>query len=256
MRGSLHASHVRYESLARISPRGLLLTGIVGAERGMTHVTSTSPEPRVTGSTAKIPENRPPTDLRRWLAPRPVREASRSPVQGCPVHERPASLRTRVRLNDHVSRPTSDLGEVGLDLAGRQASAATEVPVSSTRESSFLPLLDDLRFESAVAVAGHGGLHRPGVGQYGPAAGPVAGVAVIPARGVVRVMTEVVGDLALESGLQQPLGQLLQQPPSPVSCGPSAWARGLRLHGAAAGLDHEAAATGAAPPGRAGRPRP
>jgi hypothetical protein len=49
------------------------------------------------------------------------------------------------------------------------------------------------------------------------------GVATVLARRVALVITEMVGDLALRGGLQQPLGQLLQQPPSPISCRPSAW---------------------------------
>ena len=40
----------------------------------------------------------------------------------------------------------------------------------------------------------------------------VAGVAAVPACRVMAVVTEVIGELALERGLQQPLGQLLQQP--------------------------------------------
>ena len=41
---------------------------------------------------------------------------------------------------------------------------------------------------------------------------PVAGVAAVAAGRVVLVVAEMVGDLALQRGLEHPLGQLLQQP--------------------------------------------
>ena len=64
----------------------------------------------------------------------------------------------------------------------------------------------------AVAVAGHVDLDRADLGQHRLGAGAVAGVAaVLPGR-VVLVIAEVVGDLALQRGLQHPLRQLLQQP--------------------------------------------
>ena len=76
---------------------------------------------------------------------------------------------------------------------------------------ALLPLLDDLRLEGAVAVAGHGYLHRADVGRHRLGACAVAGVAAVLTRGVVLVTAEMVGDLALQGGLQQPLGQLLEQ---------------------------------------------
>ncbi|GAA2955114.1 hypothetical protein GCM10020227_22760 [Streptomyces flavovirens] len=84
--------------------------------------------------------------------------------------------------------------------------------ISSTPDRRLLPLLDDLRFEGALAVTGHGYLYRADIGQHGLATGSVAAVAAVLPRRVVLVIAEVVGDLALQGGLQEPLGQLLEQP--------------------------------------------
>ncbi|MDQ1032642.1 hypothetical protein QF035_010224 [Streptomyces umbrinus] len=62
------------------------------------------------------------------------------------------------------------------------------------------------------AVAGHGYLHRSDIGQDGLGAFAVAGVVTVLAGRVVLGIAEVVGDLALQGGLQQPLRQRLQQP--------------------------------------------
>ncbi len=104
-----------------------------------------------------------------------------------------------------------DLGQVGLDFAGGQAFGGQRDDHLVDPGQALLPLLDDLRFEGAVAVAGHGYLHRADVGQHGGASA-VAGVAAVLARRIVLVIAEVVGDLAFQGGLQEPLGQLLQQP--------------------------------------------
>jgi hypothetical protein len=102
-----------------------------------------------------------------------------------------------------------DLGQVGLDLAGRQAHGRKGDDHLVDAREPLLPLLDDLRFEGAVAVAGHCYLHGSDVGEYGLASFAVAGVAAVLADRIMLVIAELVGDLALESGLQQPLGQLL-----------------------------------------------
>ena len=105
-----------------------------------------------------------------------------------------------------------DLRQVGLDLAGGQALRGQRDDHLVDAGQALLPLLDDLRLEGAVAVAGHGYLHRADVGQHGLGAFAVAGVAAVLAGRIMLVIAEVVGDLALQGGLQQPLGQLLQQP--------------------------------------------
>ncbi|GAA3372588.1 hypothetical protein GCM10017744_104700 [Streptomyces antimycoticus] len=40
----------------------------------------------------------------------------------------------------------------------------------------------------------------------------ITAVAAVAALGIVLVVAEVIGDLALQGGLQHPLGELLQQP--------------------------------------------
>jgi hypothetical protein len=101
---------------------------------------------------------------------------------------------------------------VRLHLAGRQAHGRKGDDHLVDAREPLLPLLDDLRFEGAFAVAGHDDLHRTDVGEYGLASFAVAGVAAVLADRIVLVIAELVGDLALQGGLQQPLGQLLQQP--------------------------------------------
>ncbi|GAA1143775.1 hypothetical protein GCM10009577_79670 [Streptomyces javensis] len=107
---------------------------------------------------------------------------------------------------------TIDLRQVGLDLAGGQALRGQRDDHLIDAGQTLLPLLDNLRLEGAVAVAGHGYLHRSDIGQDCLGAFAVAGVAAVLARRVVLVIAEVVGDFTLQGGLQQPLGQLLQQP--------------------------------------------
>jgi hypothetical protein len=75
-----------------------------------------------------------------------------------------------------------------------------------------LPLRDDLRLEGGVPIAWDVDLDRTDLGQHGLDAVPVAGVPAVPARRVVAVVAEVVGDLALQRGLVQALGQLREQP--------------------------------------------
>ncbi|BCL25110.1 hypothetical protein GCM10017668_69530 [Streptomyces tuirus] len=78
-----------------------------------------------------------------------------------------------------------------------------------------LPLPDDLRLERARSVTRHLDLDRPDVGQHGLGPAPVAGVAAAPAGRIVLLIAEVIGDLAFQRRLQDPLGQLLQQPALP-----------------------------------------
>lgn len=83
--------------------------------------------------------------------------------------------------------------------------------ISSTPDRRFCRFLTILGPEAAVPVAGHGYLDRADIGQRGLGPGAVPCVAaVLPGR-VVLVIAEMVGDLAPESGLQEPLGQLLEQ---------------------------------------------
>lgn len=60
-------------------------------------------------------------------------------------------------------------------------------------------------------VAGHVDLDRADIGDHGLGPGAVAGVSGAGTGRVVLLVAEVVGDLALQGGLQDPLGQLLQE---------------------------------------------
>jgi hypothetical protein len=99
-----------------------------------------------------------------------------------------------------------------LDLAGGEAFRRQGDDQLVDPGEAFLPLGHNLGFERAVAVARHVDLHRADVGEHGLGAVSVAGVAAVSARDVVAVVAQVIGELTLERGLQQPLGQLLQQP--------------------------------------------
>jgi hypothetical protein len=104
-----------------------------------------------------------------------------------------------------------DLRQVGLHLAGREALRGQRDDQLVHPGQPPLPLRDDLRFEAAVPVAGHFNLDRPDLGQHRLRPASVAGVSAIPAVRVVLAVAEVIDELALERGLDQPLGQLGQQ---------------------------------------------
>lgn len=71
----------------------------------------------------------------------------------------------------------------------------------------------------ALEGAGHvpldPGLDGPYVGQHGLRPCPVAAVAAALALGIVFPVAGAIGDLALQSRIQHPLGQLLLQPAPP-----------------------------------------
>src|SRR6478609_3930155 len=84
---------------------------------------------------------------------------------------------------------------------------------SSTPESRRWRFFrDDLGLEGAVAVAGYLDLDRADLGQHRLRPVAVAGVPAVAARGVVAVIAQVIGDLTIQRGLHQPLGQLREQP--------------------------------------------
>lgn len=74
-----------------------------------------------------------------------------------------------------------------------------------------LALLDDLWLEAAGAVTRHRDLDGADVGQHGLGADAVAGVPAAGTGRIVLVIAKVVGDFALQSGLQHALGQLLEE---------------------------------------------
>ena len=67
-----------------------------------------------------------------------------------------------------------DLGQLGLDLAGGQALPSQRDDHLVHAGQALLPLLDDIRLEGTLAVAGHGYLHRADIGQQRLGAGAVA----------------------------------------------------------------------------------
>jgi hypothetical protein len=73
-------------------------------------------------------------------------------------------------------------------------------------------LLDQLRLERAVSVAGHRNLDRPHLGEHRLAARAIAGVLSVAAGRIMLSVAEVIIELALQRGLQHGLGQSRQQP--------------------------------------------
>jgi hypothetical protein len=104
-----------------------------------------------------------------------------------------------------------DLREVGLHLAGRETLRAQRDHQLVHPRQAPLALGDNLRLERAVAVAGDVDLDRPDLGQHRLGAVTVARVPAVSPGRVVAVVAEVVGDLALERGLDQPLRELGEQ---------------------------------------------
>src|SRR5262249_27848943 len=90
--------------------------------------------------------------------------------------------------------------------------ADSDSTISSTPVSRRLALLDDLRLEACLPIPRHLDLDRTDIGQHGLGPHPLPAVAPAGARRVVLLIAEVVGDLALQGGLQHPFGQLLEQP--------------------------------------------
>lgn len=76
------------------------------------------------------------------------------------------------RLPGHLG--SIDLGQVGLDLTGRQALRRKRDDHLVHAGQTLLPLLDDPRLEAAFPVARHCCLDRADVGQHGLGAGAVA----------------------------------------------------------------------------------
>jgi hypothetical protein len=56
---------------------------------------------------------------------------------------------------------------------------------------------DDLGLERRVDIAWHLDLHRPDLGQHRLGPDPVAGIAMVPAGGMVLVVAEMVAHLRL-----------------------------------------------------------
>jgi hypothetical protein len=118
-----------------------------------------------------------------------------------------------------------DLCQVGGDLAVGQALRGQRQHHLIDAGQAPLPLLDDLRLEGAGHVPRDTDLGRAHVGEYGLGPVPVAAVPRAFAGRIVLVMAEVIGHLPVQGRLQDPLGQLLQQPAlagqlQPLGAGP------------------------------------
>jgi hypothetical protein len=105
-----------------------------------------------------------------------------------------------------------DLGQMRGDLPVGEALRGQRQHHLVHAGQPALPLAHDLRLEGALHIAGHLDLDRPDVSQHGLRPGAIAAVPGVLPRRIVLVIAEVAGDLALQGGFQNPLGQLLQQP--------------------------------------------
>ncbi len=105
-----------------------------------------------------------------------------------------------------------DLRQMRGDLTGRQTLGGQRDHHLVHTAQTPLPLRDDPGLEAGIAVAWHVDLDRADIGEHGLGPGAVTRVTGPAAGRIVLVIAEVIGHLALERGLQQPLGQLLQHP--------------------------------------------
>jgi hypothetical protein len=122
-----------------------------------------------------------------------------------------------------------DLGQVRGDVpVGKALRGQRQHHLIHARQPA-LPLAHDVRLEAALHVPGHLDLDRPDIGQHGLRPGAVAAVAAVLPRRIVLVVPEVIGDLALQGGLQHPLVNCCSSPSAPVSCMPSLRARSTSI---------------------------
>ncbi|KDE96751.1 hypothetical protein Y900_029350 [Mycolicibacterium aromaticivorans JS19b1 = JCM 16368] len=102
------------------------------------------------------------------------------------------------------------------DLTGGQALRVQRQHDLVHAVQATLAFLDDLRLEGRCPIARHVKFDRAGgVGQHRLGAGAVADVARPRLGRVVFLIAEVLGHLLIERGLEDRLGQLLEQPVGP-----------------------------------------
>jgi hypothetical protein len=110
------------------------------------------------------------------------------------------------------ARPV-DPGEVRGDFPGGQALGAQRQHDLIGLGQPRLPLLDDVRLEDAVSVPWHVDADLAGtLGQHPLRLAPVAHVPGLAARLGVLPVPQMPGRLLVQGGLDDRLGQLLQQP--------------------------------------------
>jgi hypothetical protein len=98
------------------------------------------------------------------------------------------------------------------ELPGAPAGATDVAHVPLVGEDVLrLPLLHDLRLEGTFPVSGHLDLDRSDIVDHGLRPLPVPRVAAVLPGWIMPVIAKTVRHLTLESGLQQPLRQLLEQ---------------------------------------------
>jgi hypothetical protein len=101
------------------------------------------------------------------------------------------------------------------DLPGREALRSQREDQLVDTVQAALALADDLGLEGPVPVTGHVELDRADLGHHRLRSLPVARIRGRSAGGVVFRVAEVLIQLALERGLQHPLGQPAQQTAGP-----------------------------------------
>lgn len=92
-----------------------------------------------------------------------------------------------------------------------------------------LPLLDQLRLERPCPVPRHSDLDRPRLGDHRLRPVPVAVVLPAALGPLTGLVPQVIGELALQGGLQYPFGQLLQQAALPGELHPTGLGPGHQL---------------------------
>jgi hypothetical protein len=96
------------------------------------------------------------------------------------------------------------------DLAGRQSLCRQGQDDLIDTGQPALTLLDDLRLERGIRIPRHVDVNRPDLGEHRLGPHPVTGVAAAPPGPVMPVITQMLGHLGIQRGLQHVLRQLIQ----------------------------------------------
>jgi hypothetical protein len=117
-------------------------------------------------------------------------------------------------LGDQVGADVGaiDLAQVALDLADRQPAGIERDHLVVKADPARLALAHDLGLERPVAVPRRADPHRPRVGQDRLGRLAVARVAGTARRRLPGQIAQMVGQLGRQRALQQPPGELAQQP--------------------------------------------
>lgn len=110
------------------------------------------------------------------------------------------------------------------DLTGGQTLCAQRQDDLVDPRQPALSLLDDLRLERGLGVAGHLDGDRPDLGEHGLRPPPVAGIPAVAALGLILLLPQVLVHLGLERRFEHRRGQLVEQPVRAHQLTPSALA--------------------------------